>query len=76
MIVVFGPENRVENAFQGAEGKIIPLPEALKALKSDVPLSLKWKELVSVRFRFVLPSIIVIHESEELGTPAWRKARF
>ena len=74
MIVVFGPENRVENAFQGAEGKIIHLPEALKT-ESDVPLS-KWKEVVSVRFRFVLPSIIVIHESEELGTPAWRKARF
>ena len=34
-IVVFGPENRVENAFQGAEGKIIHLPEALKALKSS-----------------------------------------
>ena len=30
LIVVFGPENRVENAFQGAEGKIIHLPEALK----------------------------------------------
>ena len=27
LIVVFGPENRVENAFQGAEGKIIHLPE-------------------------------------------------
>ena len=74
LIVVFGPENRVENAFQGAEGKIIHLPEALKTEIRRSAFEVEGSCVGSVRF--VLPSIIVIHESEELGTPAWRKARF
>ena len=60
-------ENRVENAFQGAESK----SKGKKEIRRSA-LGVEGSCVGSVRF--VLPSIIVIHESEELGTPAWRKA--